>query len=108
MNAHARLDPSRVDSLLGVPGVIAVAVDIDADSCLLGDVDGFGCSLLGAQPAGVDGALPLRRPVDETRRDARRKDRVDRDDPAPSTRLELGYAGNRRGRVPALGATKSR
>ena len=66
MDADARLGPSRVDPLPRVFGVIAVAVDIDTDPCRPGDVDGLGRSLLRAQPAGEDGALPRRRrPVDE-------------------------------------------
>ena len=58
MNGDTRLGPSRVDPLSCVFGVIAVAVDVDSDSCRLGDVDGFGRSLLRAQPAGEDGAIP--------------------------------------------------
>src|SRR5256714_83569 len=78
MYADARLGPSRVDSPFRVLGVIGVAVYVDADPRRTGDVDGFGCSLLRAQPAGEDGAVPLRsRPVDATRRDAGREDRVD-------------------------------
>ena len=107
MNADARLGPSWVDSLSRVLGVIGVAVYVDADPCRTGDVDGFGRSLLRAQPAGEDGAVPPGwRPVDETRRDAGREDRVDRDYPAPSACLDFGYPGHRWRCIPARRITK--
>jgi hypothetical protein len=107
MNGDTRLGPSWGDPLSCVFGVIAVAVDIDPDSCRLGDVDGFGCSLLRAQPAAEDGAIAsCRRPFDEFRRHAGREDRVDRDDPAPRVCLEPGYAGHRWGGVALRRVTK--
>ena len=95
MHRHAWRVTSRVDLFAGVFGVVGVAVDVDADSGRLGDVDGFGGSLLGTQPASEDSAIPgCSRPGDDTRWHVRREDRVDPDDPAPGVRLERGYAGN--------------
>ena len=66
MNADARLGASRVDPLPRVFGVVGVAVDIDPDPCRAGDLDRLARSLLRAQPAGEDRALPRRRrPADE-------------------------------------------
>ncbi len=58
MNRDARIVASRVDPFPGVFGVVAVAVDIDRDARSLRDLDRLGRSLLRAQPAGEDRALP--------------------------------------------------
>src|SRR2546429_9258068 len=100
MEGDARLRPLRLDSLACISRVIAVAVDVDADPGLPGDVDGLGRSLLRAQPAGEDGPVRFgRRPADEPGRHEGGEDRIDRDDPAPGVRLEGRYARNRRWRL---------
>ena len=89
--------PPGGDLVSCVPGVVDVAVHVDPGSGRLRDVDRFGGSLLGAQPASENSAVPGRvRPGDGTRRHIGREGRVNPGDRAPDARLERGHAGHGR------------
>src|SRR5262245_49810238 len=91
------------DLFLRIRGVVSVAVDVDPDSGRTSDVNRFGGSLLGTQPASKYSAVSGRvGPWDRPRRHVGRQDRVDPGDRAPGGRLDRGHAGRGR-RTAGLG-----